>query len=807
MWGLRTLLAGALVLTGVMAYAAEDEDRSRVLINRYSGWSCTPDEAGDGWRCEGVRVDDDAAAALPEAAITDEVEDEAVVPSESASVSEPAAGPEPSAIVAAPSIPEVPETVVARRVKLTQSAPLVVIRPGQLAASYWIDRDALTTEERRDLPAYCDGVYRLPTLPYAERPDNDELPVQVEADEAQYALDGEVVLEGNVIITQGTRSLHTARATVHQDTRNAELSGGVFILEPDLAMQGTDADVSLENQAAQLNDAEFLLIDGAMRGTAMSIAQDDVGNLVMGKNGFTRCQPGNNTWRISASQLRIPKGAVFGTARNAVLRVKGVPIFYTPYIKFPVTDDRQSGFLFPNVGYSAEDGLDLTVPYYLDLAPNYDATVIPRLLSKRGAGAEVELRHLSGWQETVLSGAMLPSDNLFNGTLNKDDWRDQIAIGGPVAPTFDPADRWLYGIDHRGSFGRFRTIVDYAAVSDRDYFRDLGTDLAVSSRINLERRGEIRYRLGGLAMRLWAQRFQRLDEIQREEYQRLPEFEAAYQGSNLGPFEYSLRTSLASFDRDTDGLTGLNAITGERLHVEPRVVLPFSWPYGFLSFSAAYRYTEYDLESGDGSLVDDSPNRGIGMGSLSGGLFFERNLNWFDTPLVQTLEPRIYYLYQSFERQDQLPLFDGKELTFGYRQLFRENRFTGLDRIGDAKQLSVGLTTRFVNQNTGREYFRASLGEIVYFEDREVTLNGVRDADDFHDTSAIAVELASHLAERWKIAGNIVWDPNRNQVDEGAISVQYRLDDRRIFHVGYRNRVEQDIEQTDLSLYWPLSRH
>ncbi|MCZ6658218.1 MAG: LPS assembly protein LptD, partial [Gammaproteobacteria bacterium] len=136
-----------------------------------------------------------------------------------------------------------------------------------------------------------------------------------------------------------------------------------------------------------------------------------------------------------------------------------------------------------------------------------------------------------------------------------------------------------------------------------------------------------------------------------------------------------------------------------------------------------------------------------------------------------------------------------------------ENRFTGLDRIGDAKQLSVGLTTRFVNRNTGREYFRASLGEIVYFEDREVTLDGVRDADDFQDTSAIAAELASHLAERWKIAGNIVWDPNDNQVDEGAISVQYRLDNRRIFNVGYRNRVEQDIEQTDLSLYWPLSRH
>ena len=804
MCGLRTLLASTLVLTGVMAYAAEDQQSSPIRMNQYSGWSCTTDAQGV-WRCEGAQE--------REAAVVVQAEP-ASVPALASASALSVRGPEPAAELAALPEPAVepstdPPAVVTPPIVAApvHSTPSVVIQPGQLAASYWFDRAALTPQEQGKLPAYCDGMYRLPTLPFAVDANDDVLPVQAEADEAQYALDGEVVLEGNVIITRGNRLLRTSRATVDQQTRDAELSGGVFILEPGVAMQGASAKVNLNNQAAELNDAEFLLLGADMRGSANDIVQDETGNLIMSRNGFTRCEPGNNNWRISASQLRIPKDEVFGTAKHAVIRVKGVPIFYAPYLKFPVTDDRQSGFLFPNVGYSSDDGLDLSVPYYLNLAPSYDATIIPRLMSKRGAGAELELRHMSGWQETVLSGAMLPSDDLYNGTMGKDDWQDQIDIGGPVPATFDPADRWLYGVDHRGRFGRFSTRIDYAAASDRDYFRDLGTDLAVSSRIALQRLGQIRYDHGGLAMRLWAQRFQRMDEIQREEYQRLPELEATYRGSNLGPFEYSLRTSVASFDRDTDGLTGLNAITGERLHVEPRLSLPLSWPYGFLTLTAGYRYTEYDLQSDDGSLVDTTPDRGIGLGILSGGLFFERDLDWFDTALVQTLEPRLYYLYQSYEAQDQLPRFDAKDLTFSYRQLFRDNRFTGLDRIGDAKRLSAGVTTRFLNQATGREYFRASIGTIVYFEDREVTLNGVRTPGDFDDTSAIAAQLASNIAERWKITGNIVWDPHDDQVDEGAVSLQYRLDNRRIFNIGYRNRVRDDIEQTDLSVYWPISRH
>ena len=206
-------------------------------------------------------------------------------------------------------------------------------------------------------------------------------------------------------------------------------------------------------------------------------------------------------------------------------------------------------------------------------------------------------------------------------------------------------------------------------------------------------------------------------------------------------------------------------------------------------------------------LSDENPDRNIGMSSVDGSLIFERELNWFGESLVQTLEPRIYYLWQEFDDQSQLPLFDTSELTFGYSQLFRDNRFSGLDRIGDADQASFGVTTRFLSQMSGREYFRFSVGEIFYFDDRQVTLRGEPGLDEMQDNSALAAEMSAALAGNWRLLGNIVWDHDDNQVEEGGAAIQYRRDNRHIFNIGFRNRLDEDIEQTDLSLYWPISDH
>ncbi|MFU8816965.1 MAG: LPS-assembly protein LptD, partial [Pseudomonadales bacterium] len=503
--------------------------------------------------------------------------------------------------------------------------------------------------------------------------------------------------------------------------------------------------------------------------------------------------------------LVVQNGDVFGTARHAVLRVRGVPVFYAPYIRFPVTDERQSGWLFPNLSYRERDGFDISLPYYFNLAPNYDATLSPRQVGDRGAGVEGSFRYLSRWQQSSFRGALLYQDDLYDGELSRGDF-EQLRNLGQVTGEFEPANRWLYGMRHAGRLGGFSTLIDYTAVSDRDYFRDLGNQFGAASEIALERRGEIRYAAPGLAVRLWAQRFQRLDEGRIDPYQRLPQLDASYQTNLLGPLQWSLAGAFANFDRDNAGLTGVNAIVGQRLHLEPRVRLPLSAQWGFFTATGGYRYTRYDLSDQPVDLAA-RPDRGIGFGILHGGLFFERGVRVFGANLMQTLEPQLYYLYQEFEPQAGLPRFDATRLTFGYNQLFRDNRFSGLDRIGDANQLSVGVTSRFVDAGSGREYLRGSLGQIVYFRDRLVTVAGAPRDDDTQSTSALAGELAGRLAGDWQLSSTIIWNPHDNEVDEGAAALQYRRDNRHIVNVGYRWRLQDDIEQSDMSLYWPVSKH
>ena len=675
-----------------------------------------------------------------------------------------------------------------------------------LAERFWVDWEELTPGERHLHPAWCRGAYRFPPQPQRNAHESArESTIEAESDSANYLSDGTVELEGGVVITQGTRWVRTERALVNSDADSATAPGTVWISDADVMMQGASAEVRLDNRAARLDDAQILLTGPQLRGSADAVERQGDGSIRLTQAQFTRCEPGNRSWRIDARALNLPDGEVFGTARGAVLRVKGVPLAWLPYMKFPVSDERQSGFLFPHIGASGEDGVDLALPYYLNLAPNYDATVTPRLLGKRGLGAEGELRHLSRWDRTRLFGGYLANDKLYDGQLERDDWQDLQTAGAFQGNDFDPAGRWFAGVEHRGRAGRFQSFINYAAVSDRDYFRVFDGAVSGRGRFNLERYGEVSYRRGGFSARLWGQSFQRLDEIRRPEYRRLPEIDIGYQGLAFGPLRFSLDARGAAFDRNTEGLRGISALTGERLHLEPRLSLPLYWPFGFLTARAGYRHTAYALESEAEPLADDSPKRNIFYGSLDGGLIFERDLDAFATPLVQTLEPRVRYFRQGYENQDGLPLFDAKALTFSYRQLFRDNRFAGLDRISDANELSVGVTSRFFNRANGREYVYASLGQTFHFRDRRVTLNGRLSDDDRHSASAITGEIGGAFASRWRLTGALAWDTGDSQLDEAAAILSYRRDNRRILNLGYR-RLANGIDQTDLSLHWPVAR-
>ena len=720
------------------------------------------------------------------------------------------AGAWSAAVLAADAEPRAP--VVIDTASLAQEPATRVAKAARaLLADYWLPREQLSAAAQRRLPDWCEGGYVKVAQPYSTNIDPGTLPIEAQSNSARYLINKRLELKGDVEIERGNRRVRTDSAKLFEDSERAELLGNVRLEEPGLVLLGDSADIDLSTESARLDDVTYLLTGAGFRGNASAITQTDGGDLTISRGSVTRCDPGSNTWRIDSKRIEIADGAVFGTARKAVVRIKDVPVFYLPYMRFPVSDARQSGWLFPDIGFSGQDGFQLSSPYYFNIAPNTDATVSPRLLTKRGLSLEGEVRHLNRYGNYELGGAFLGKDRLFNGLLDRDDFEDANPLG-----KFERADRWLLAAEHRGgivgSLGRLDTTIDYTAVSDPDYFRDLSTGLSVTSQVELERRAAVRYRignkngvLGALDTQLWAQRFQRLDELNTDAYQRLPQLDLSYARKLAGPLQFSVASQAVSFDRDNDALSGNAAIVGDRYHVQPELRLPLQWPFAFAEITGGVRYTAYDLRDVPVG-VDAKPTRSIGYASADGGLFFERSISLFGRPLVQTLEPRLYYLYQERAEQDELPRFDVSSLRFSYSQLFRRNRFSGLDRVSDANQFSAGLSSAFVDMKTGREYMRASIGQIFYLRDRTVTSGGAQNDDDRHSSSAIAAEFKASLTRDWSSAATVVWDPHDNTVDESLYRVSYRRSNRRIANIGYRQDRATKIDQTDVSLLWSVSK-
>ena len=435
---------------------------------------------------------------------------------------------------------------------------------------------------------------------------------------------------------------------------------------------------------------------------------------------MTYCAPDDPSWVLHARSLEIEPERGQGQAWGAKLRVSGIPVLYLPWVQFPVDSRRKSGLLFPDIGSDSRGGVDITQPIYFNLAPNYDALYRPRYIEERGLLHQAQGRWLSesvGYWE-------------LNGSWIGDDERYQNAN-----PTVD-ADRWLFNTQHKGQFGdAWRTKIAYTRVSDPEYIRDIENNrLSAQRQTALQQLGRVDWLGANWQVRVDVEQFQSLADDIRNDYQKLPQITASWRGTkNWMGVEPILVTQLSSFDSDS------KRVTGERLYLEAGLTMPNRWTYGFLTPTVKYRSVSYELDSFE-LLTDDSPEVGSLMASLDGGLMFERQTTLGGRLMTQTLEPRAYFLYSEHKDQTGQPDFDSAELTFSYDQLYRDTRFSGNDRIDDANQLSVGVTTRFIDNDTGNETLSASIGQIFYFRDREVRLNQF-DPDLTEATSSVAAEL------------------------------------------------------------------
>lgn len=592
---------------------------------------------------------------------------------------------------------------------------------------------------------------------------------------------------GIVSLRQGERWL-TSHAAQLSEAGIARVDGPLDYGEPGLRLRAGGARADLQTGDVQARDVDWVMTTLSLRGGAAGL-QRDGDRLRLRGAALTRCPPQSKAWHVRAADVVFDAEQSVVKARHVRVHIGAVPFVYVPYARFSVGTEPASGFLFPELRHDRDSGLDIALPYYLHLAPNYDATIALRHLGERGTGLAAEFRHLGRGGRSSLHAAHLPADRSYNGTVAHDDY---LAQGGDPA-AFVHADRWLLRVRHRARRGDWTTAVDFGAASDHDYFKDLRSTLALTSQVALPQRAAVRFARRGFRAQLSAHGTQRL-EPGAPTYRRLPEASLAHGGA-LGPLNWTAAASWASF-RVPGTASGVGArVEGDRLHVEPRLRFPVARDWGFAALMVGARHTRYRLDNHRDT--DPKPRRDILLGSVDGGLHFERDLRggrW-----LQTLEPRLRYFRQTHAGQDHLPVFDAAPLTFSYDQLFRDNRFAGVDRIGDAEELAVGVTSRLRDED-GRERITARLGALARLRAARVALPNA----DPPPSSALAGDLGTAFGNV-RLRASWAWDAERAATHETGFGLAYRKDETRLVNVGYRRRADAGVEQTDIAFHWAVT--
>lgn len=662
------------------------------------------------------------------------------------------------------------------------------------AAFDWVGIEDVDPELRDAQCEICQGRYVDPLRgeDAGEHPETANIEAWANTSEMR---EDEAILVGGVHAVQGYRRLYGDHAVVDRQQESAVISGSVILREPGVLLQGRRAEVFSRTGEATMEDGRFVFHERHMRGSANMLERDEQGLIHIHDGNFSYCAPGEEDWFLRAEELDLDFDEGLGTARNATLAVEGIPVFYLPWLRFPIDDRRRTGFLWPSFGSDSTGGIDITVPFYMNLAPNYDALYSPRFIEERGTNHELIMRyfHPDAGLWTV-GGAYLFDDDRF---------ADQ-------APENRGTDRWLGVVKQNGFFAqRWRSRIDYSKASDVDYLQDLETSNLESQReTSLLQLASLDYLGDNWLLNLEAQQFQSLADDIEEDFKKLPQFTAQYRGRGM-PFtlEPVLVSQVSNFDSDED------RVTGQRFYGEAGVTYPMRWLWGFIQPTLKYRQLNYDL-SESALFPEDSPSAGSTLASLDSGLVFERSTNVGGRGLLQTLEPRLYYLYSQNEDQTDQPDFDSAELTFSYNQLFRETRFSGRDRLDDANQIALGLSSALIDERDGSSLLRASIGQIYYFRDREVRLlPGAAPLDD--SGSEIAGELLFTPNEAISVRSNLVYDPFDDRVDSGNIQTSYHADNGSIFNIGYTFRrpittISSELLQTptaeaNISTYLPVT--
>jgi LPS-assembly protein len=597
--------------------------------------------------------------------------------------------------------------------------------------------------------------------------------IEVTTGDADIAGDGSAQFTGPITMRAGPRLLRADNANFDAKTSIFAAEGGIEFVDGEGRVTGDSVRYDTLNGVFTFTNGTFELPKARARGTATTLEISRAGYLQLEDVQYSSCPLGNDDWLLKAKSIEIDANEGRGTARNATLRFKKVPILYLPYFTYPVSDERKSGLLFPKIGNSDRRGFELETPFYWNIRPNMDATIVPHYMSERGLQLGTEYRFLTRSTEGDLWGDYLQDD-------------DETG-----------EDRWRYDIESESFVPwQSRATLRATGVSDDNYFVDFSSNRQKNSLTALDRRLDLE-RYGGVwSLFFRVQDFQTIDpaiQPEDEPYAQLPQFVAngEWRDGLLG-LDYRLETEAVYFHRK-------DSVNGARLHVQPEISLPIKNRGFYLMPEVALDYTGYKLQDQPVDQPDD-PSRAAPIGSIDTGAIFER-LSGKNNGLLVTLEPRALYTYIPFRDQSDIPIFDTILPDFNLVQLFRKNRFIGYDRLSDTNQLSVGISSRVLDSGNGREILTATIGQTRYFDTGNVTLPGIPSTS--IDASNYIAELDIRAWEKWNAGLELQWDSERDRTDRSSVRLQYKPGQEKAINVGYRY-VRDSLEQADLSFAWPI---
>lgn len=501
---------------------------------------------------------------------------------------------------------------------------------------------------------------------------------------------------------------------------------------------------------------------------------------------FTTCAAGVDDWYIKASELKLNDYSEVAVAKNGYIEFKGVPILYSPWIRFSYNSQRKSGLLAPTYGTTTRSGFEIAVPYYWNIAPNMDATITTRELSKRGIQLQGEFRYLEEKYAGTASLEYLPSDNQTG------------------------ANRYYANLKHQQSFGNgWSAGYRYEKTSDNQYFSDLSTRIITTSRVLLPQQFNVDYANETWRFNAIAQKFQTLDGLSYP-YQRLPQMTLSG-NKYYGNTNANLYTQFVAFNTDQSNVLAPTLATGTRATAYPSVSHPFNQPYGYITPKVGVHMTNYTFNNDPNNI--GSQQRAVPIASIDSGLFFDRDFKVAGRDYSQTLEPRLFYLYAPNTDQSKLPVYDSGLLDLNFSSLFAENQFTGNDRINNANQVSFALTSRFIESKTGMQRLSASIGQRYYFADQKVALDYSNPAA-FRkgNSSDIIAGVSANLKTSWKVDAYLQYNTADGRSVRQALSTRYNPEPGKSLNLSYSNRSDlvssplgTNINQVNLSGQWPLS--